>query len=1462
MHFAPPPAHHRRAFFRRRIAVRKMVRLEIAVLNWLALGRPPTPPPGARAGAPRSTAQDRMVRRLERLTWSLVRPGPMPTDALGRALDKYADIQDALNSLEKQALELLPAASAASAARDRARDDRAARPHDDPHEARVAMRAGYGGSTARPLSNARIKWDLGPSFDPVPFLASADLRAAYADPRCLELPRDQWPAGARPARVHATPQELMHLLRKWDAVGALRLVPADRVPRISRLGLFTVYKDSSYDRLILNPTVRNERSRTLRSATSRLPQGYLLTAVHLRPREHLRMCSDDLREFYYTFLVSPARSDFNALGVEYAASDFVGFRAWSAELAGLTVLPCLASLAMGDALAPEVAQAAHAGLLARMCGAMRPENVVANGLPFPRSPLLELLTYDDHATIMKVDASASSSRADHDADLRLFERCDRAYPAVGLLQHPKKRVRDCSQAVIIGAEVEGVVGVVHAPAVRVTALMGLTLDMLTVAATNYSLFATILHSWVQVFMYRRPLLALFGECFAFQERLPRTGWSRMPGHVVNELLSAVVMGPLAVTDFRVSYAPDVYGTDASPYSGAVVRASVGPTVSSELWRASERRGFHSRLLGPAAAYNVEKALPLDDAELSEDCAGSASSEALPRSLSEGLVWHCLESFRGDGNWSWAHEHAGFVVHPGLDNARNPLEDFLSDSVFLTLVALILRRVVLFWHFGPPCLTFGVLRRPRLRSKSCPGGFDLGDPLTATHNRFAYRVAFLMQLIADRGLYASCEQPGSSVMFYMDCFRRLRGRSSYSVTRFCSCTYGSPFMKPFQFLSNMPGVAALRANCRCPYRRKHFIVEGSFTTQRLADFTERAARLHPGGASRVFGREPRLGEPVSRFSGSYPRPAMTVVANGNLAALRLWLDHVAPAVRPAYRPPRWSRELAESLPFRPCVAYRFGRSGHINCLEMRSQKTCVKVLARDCPDSRVVLCQDSRVTIGATAKGRSSSAALNSIASSQLPYIIGAGLYLGAIHTSTDVHRADDPTRDRPIRPPSRATPPWLEALANGDTQLFDLVDAADAVDWPFSGWARLLRRLGVDPCKTDALTSTGPLAAAARIADDEILAARSRRDARYGLRGDLSLGEAKNPGPVPRRVFGDRAAADLDIEGGFDYRTVRRRRVAYERFQSWVESNFAFSFDALAASGPLLGIALKAFGVYLFRSDAPQYHFEDTLNAVGDRHSVHRSCFSDAWRLMTRWRQLEPGRSRLVVPAALLRAMAATAVLWGWTSFAGLLLLGFTAMLHPSELFEARRRDLMLPRDTGFIVQDAFLHIERPKTRRYARMQHGRVSDHFVVAFLDFAFGNLDRDCRLSALGPSSFRRRWDAILSSLGVPAGPATFPTPGSIRGSGATYFYLLTEDVARIQWRGRWRRLETVEFYLQEVAARTLINDLPSGARGRVLHLSQVSHSILSAAILAGEPAVWQARLRLSSATSARSPRWERL
>ena len=70
----------------------------------------------------------------------------------------------------------------------------------------------------------------------------------------------------------------------------------------------------------------------------------------------------------------------------------------------------------------------------------------------------------------------------------------------------------------------------------------------------------------------------------------------------------------------------------------------------------------------------------------------------------------------------------------------------------------------------------------------------------------------------------------------------------------------------------------------------------------------------------------------------------------------------------------------------------------------------------------------------------------------------------------------------------------------------------------------------------------------------------------------------------------------------------------------------------------------------------------------------------------------------------------------------------------------------------------------------------------------------------------------------------------TPAVLRGSGATHLYLATEDVQLIAWRGRWTKLKTVEFYLQEVAAQLILQSLPSLARNRIAFLSDHARSFL--------------------------------
>jgi len=172
--------------------------------------------------------------------------------------------------------------------------------------------------------------------------------------------------------------------------------------------------------------------------------------------------------------------------------------------------------------------------------------------------------------------------------------------------------------------------------------------------------------------------------------------------------------------------------DASPSGAGICQAEESKFVVNELWRHSEQRGFYTRLSSPAASLLDELGLG------SEPCFGgsdehlfAAPSFPPPKHLREGYLFDTIELFKGQGNWTHAHEELGFKIHSGLDiNGRSVLfVDLLDRSVFDQLVNLAARGVIREWHAGPPCFTFGTLRRPRIRSKLRPGGFNVNDPLT-------------------------------------------------------------------------------------------------------------------------------------------------------------------------------------------------------------------------------------------------------------------------------------------------------------------------------------------------------------------------------------------------------------------------------------------------------------------------------------------------------------------------------------------------------------------------------------------------------------------------------------------------------------------------------------------------------------------------------------------------------------
>ena len=106
-------------------------------------------------------------------------------------------------------------------------------------------------------------------------------------------------------------------------------------------------------------------------------------------------------------------------------------------------------------------------------------------------------------------------------------------------------------------------------------------------------------------------------------------------------------------------------------------------------------------------------------------------------------------------------------------------------------------------------------------------------------------------------------------------------------------------------------------------------------------------------------------------------------------------------------------------------------------------------------------------------------------------------------------------------------------------------------------------------------------------------------------------------------------------------------------------------------------------------------------------------------------------------------------------------------------------------------------------------------------------------DCMLEgeplyAGSPSSFRRRWDAILAALGVPKTIGL--TPASMRAGGAITAYRTDEDIMKILWRMRLKSLQTFSHYLQEVGALSVFGELPFDCRLRIERAAELYSFLL--------------------------------
>ena len=1436
-----PRRRQRMKFLKLRNSVVQQI---IGILNWEALGHVSTPPPQAKVGFGFTDAQLAMIERIESLVTHFLVAGTFHASSLGRSADKLSRLFVACRELPDEGLEvdLLDVVSNIRSSLDPygksfpgKADESQFRHHPDGKaessfshqkmetqlfdaDSQVSQTSNPKSETpvmqnkvfldscaAKPVIADRIKWEHSPQFDPRPYLIDPVVKAAFENPDALRLPEDQWikrPQG----KVHCSKKEVLKLAEKWDKKGACRIFRCSEISPDEAVGIFAVSKDQTWDRLILNPVVINGKMKPYSNYTKSLAPGCLFSLVQLGENELLRLSADDLAEMYYTFKVPDLRARRNSIRMGFKHHELRHLSCFDSQLHFGDCFVALGALAMGDSLAVEIAQQAHFQVLTQLAGALRESERVSYRKAFPRGSFFEFLAIDDHVGAQIVSKTAYLAFSPL-RDTEVFRRSENAYKLVNLVQHPKKRRRDVISGTFLGAEIDGLTGRVSAPRHRIGLLMLCTSIIVMKGHTTRRILSSILGCWISVLMFRRPILSVMSAVFAEGQQEPQDKVFKLSQQARNELLALSILGPVAQTDLRTKTCSKVFCMDASPSGAAICQVDEDESVVAELWRHSEQKGFYTRLESTAAAtlhelgIEPEPAFESDPSFLPTDVKFPP-----PRCLREGFLYDAIELFKGTGNWSTAHSEVGMQVHAGLDVHGRMVQfgDLMDRKVFDALLSFALRGIIRDWHAGPPCFTFGTLRRPRIRSKLRPAGFNMHDSLTSEQNSLAWRTAFLLNIAMSQGSFVSCEQPGSSVMFYLHAFISLALRGCVQ-SKFCFCSYGAGFMKPSKWLHNKPWLLELESHCQCKSASEHFVIQGTFTRDRIAEFE---SKCKPSSLA-VFGVEPKLGQSVASYSAMYPLPLVRRMALGSLAhkdgyssiiplsrkidtlnslgvatGLAGGKSNEQSAMRPWYQDPDWLDELADCLPFKELLRYKFKKTGHINVLECRTYKTFLKHAAKHFPNSRVLALLDSRVTLGAAAKGRSSSYALSRVLQGALGYVIGGGLYPGGLHVCSERNRSDGPSRNRPVPPPTKEVPQWLVALRQGNYEPFDAVLSASHYEKVPGRWVRLLLLIA----------------------------------------GDIE----RNPGPNPRER---RPRGPFDLKLGFAQATALRMDQCLKGFKLWVTEHLECDFSELCLNAHGMALALRGYGCFLYEQGHPRYLLVYAITAVADLLPHFRSFLSPAWQIDRKWQLAEPGECRPVISAPIMRAALVLSLLWGWHRWAAVSMIGYLGMLHPAEFLALRRQDLVLPRDSMLDKPLLYIHLRNPKTARFARRQHAKIEDCLVIRFLDALLGDEPMNHPLFPASASAYRKQWDHIMERLDVPHSRASRgATPAVLRGSGATHLYLATEDVQLIAWRGRWTKLKTVEFYLQEVAAQLILQSLPSLARNRIAFLSDHARSFL--------------------------------
>lgn len=1414
----------------------------IIVLNFLYCGKPRSAVGLVSKGQKPSSLQWKAIRRMERFfeAWLDVSLGP---EEMGRAAEKVENIESILTSIESEARHL--ARSCQSYFGDSFKAQQTSLPQRNQGR-EVGVSFAEPSSTFKPIDASRLSFIGTPSFDPTPYLDPLG-KKVFNDPMGMRDKPNSTTPKAPKLKVHCSRQERVKLYELLDASGRLSVhFPADVTPEYSS-GLFSVTKDLSKDRLILDSRGANLLERPAGRWIRTLGSGEVLTRMIIPPDEIGLVSGNDLRDFYYLFMASESRRRRNILATPISPKEISHLHCMTPELRSVPSVYCsLASLAMGDTQAVELAQTCHVGLGVQ-CGVIDSENLICVQRALPRASTSVGVVIDDFITIQRLKASLVDKGRSPAA--LLADRMQEKYRSVNLIPHPKKAFRDETHCSFWGIDFDGVQGIIRGSLKRAVPLAGIILRLVKIGYATADLLQVISGALISLLLYRRRIMSLMDSLFdSFRNRDPRS-IIELSGEVKGDLLTLVALMPVAGTNIRAPVSPRITATDASNWGEAGVVSPLPPEIAKEMIRHTLRKSVWVRLLSPGAALeklhdvlDPSEELPDPDESFQGNILWRVFAQCLqyrllfkqpkkgPRHINVGELRGCLKAERMHG-----YSSPGSRELYGVDSqvALGTLIKGRASSPALNaeLVRSLPEMIANDMYFE------GLYFESALN----PGD----DPTRGEDIRKANKEPPDWWDAASRGDFAP-----------FDIWLEQHGLSPDKVAEIPplgevsgSCDKVHPFESPTNFSFQPPFVS------QHDQRKTHDSKQaGPQPELQQKKGREKASCDDPPESFSNARRFPKLKPEAVNLLSSFAKDQFIGLTN--------W-----PPERPGYLDLfSGERGVAKSVS-RTCDTWSL-------CFDI-AHSPSEDLDREDIRQTLEKLIQlEAFIAVGLAPVCASFSTAITPpIRTREKPYGVGglspkmeAKVQLGnqsavwCIAILTLCLSLKIPCwLENPSSSWFFRIPCWTDFVEKHPEFGFWLVDycrfhkpwrkrtkfwsntCLKGVRTLCAGcpshqvlrgrskhhrknWTLVAQPYPTGICK--AIACSIKLSLHKQTSENQKFDPAACAKAGFCCR----IGEADHPGPRAPR------AGLLEAVPLVELRTVQLQGKVWGDFVDWVKSELSEPAVHSALTQPLLIIALaKEYGNVLYSRGTALYVYRHFVVSLQKQVLPARPYISELWDMVSRWEAMEPTTHRTPLPAAIFRAMMNVALSWRWFRFAATLGIAFFGIGRPGEAITARRRNLILPSD--MMAEErrvAYLQVNEPKARRRGKgkLQHMSLYDSDFIDFLERFAVHLDADNTIFHSSSSAFRRRWDRILLTIGV--APHIKLTPGGVRGGGCIHAFESGDSLMSLLWRMRLKHLQTLESYLQEVTAATVLPDLPPETRRNIRILSDVFPFVLRTAL----------------------------